>query len=123
MFSITERQIKEIARDRASLSKKGTDRSVHCGGTLVEGDCRWIWGQSASVPFFESRWPRRIEAAILAARHFEGVTFLQPGEEDRVLGALPVDALPPDPEIFETLDLWGIRSLSELARLPENGRG
>jgi protein ImuB len=61
------------------------------------------------------------EAAILAARHLPGLTFIQPGEEIRVLGGLSIDCLPPDPEIFQTLDLWGIRSLAELARLPENG--
>ena len=61
------------------------------------------------------------EAAILAARHFPGYTFLPPGEEAARLGALPLDCLPPDPEIFQTLALWGIRSLAGLARLPENG--
>ncbi len=62
-----------------------------------------------------------IEAAVLAACHFNGVTRIQPGDEPRVLGALPIDALPPDPEIFETLEMWGIRTLADLARLPENG--
>jgi len=61
------------------------------------------------------------EAAILAARHLPGLTFIPPGEETNILGALSIDCLPPDPEIFQTLDLWGIRSLAELARLPENG--
>ena len=61
-----------------------------------------------------------IEAAILAARNLPGYTFLPPGEEARVLGALLIDALPPDPELFETFDVWGIRSLEDLARLPEN---
>jgi protein ImuB len=60
------------------------------------------------------------EAAILAARNLPGYTFIAPGEETRVLGALPIDALPPDPELFETFHLWGIRSLEDLARLPEN---
>lgn len=62
-----------------------------------------------------------IEAAILAARNFPGRTFLAPGEEARVLGALSIDCLPPDPEFFQTLDRWGIRSLGEIARLPEDG--
>ncbi len=61
-----------------------------------------------------------VEAAILAARNLPGYTFIPPGEEARVLGALLIDALPPDPELFETFDLWGIRSLEDLARLPEN---
>jgi protein ImuB len=58
-----------------------------------------------------------VEAAVLAARHFEGVTMVEP----ETLGSLPIDSLPPDPEIFETFDMWGIRSLAELARLPEKG--
>ncbi len=67
-----------------------------------------------------------IEAAVLAARNFPGRTFIPPGEESRVLGPLSIDCLPPDPEIFQTeifkiLDLWGVRSLADLARLPENG--
>ena len=62
-----------------------------------------------------------IEAAVLAARNFPGFTFLPPGNEARILGVLPVDALPPDPEIFQTFDLWGVRSLADLARLPEKG--
>jgi protein ImuB len=61
------------------------------------------------------------EAAILAARNFPGLTFLEPGEEAGVLGALPIACLPPDPGIFETLTLWGIRSLAGLAALPETG--
>ncbi len=60
------------------------------------------------------------ETAILAARNLPGYTFIAPGDEARVLGALLIDALPPDPEIFETFDLWGIRSLADLARLPDD---
>ncbi len=62
-----------------------------------------------------------VEAAILAARNLPGYTFIAPGDEDRVLGSLTIDALPPDPEVFQTLDLWGVHSLADLARLPENG--
>ena len=51
-----------------------------------------------------------VEAAVIAARN--------PG---RPLTELPIDALPPDPEIFQILDLWGIRTLGDLARLPESG--
>ncbi len=62
-----------------------------------------------------------VEAAILAARNFPGQTFGPPGEEARVLGGLSIDCLPPDPEIFQTLDRWGIHTLGEIARLPEDG--
>jgi len=60
------------------------------------------------------------EAAILAARNLPGYTFIPPGEEARVLGRLSIDALPPDPELFETFHLWGIRSLADLSRLPDD---
>jgi protein ImuB len=60
------------------------------------------------------------EAAILAARNLPGYTFIPHGQEARVLGALSIDALPPDPELFETFHLWGIRSLEDLARLPQD---
>jgi protein ImuB len=62
-----------------------------------------------------------IDAALIAARHFDRVIRIEAGDEARVLGPLPIDVLPPDPEIFETLDMWGIRTLGEFARLPENG--
>jgi protein ImuB len=50
-----------------------------------------------------------IEAAILAARH-----------RTTDLGSLPVDVLAPDLAIFETFDMWGIPTLADLARLPED---
>ena len=62
-----------------------------------------------------------IEAAILAARNLPGFTFIAPGEEARILGPLSLDSLPPDPELFQTLELWGIRSLADLAKLPDQG--
>src|SRR5882724_5716556 len=70
------------------------------------------------------------EAAILAARHFPGYTFLEPGDEARVLGALPLDCLidAQNPErtadalcAFKILDSWGVHTLGHLARLPEKG--
>lgn len=74
------------------------------------------------------------ETAILAARNLPGFTFIPPGDECRILGCLPIDCLPEahslhvalcakrnDPEIFQTLDLWGIRTLADLARLPDDG--
>ena len=57
------------------------------------------------------------EAAILAARHLPGFTLV----EENTLDALPIDALPPDPEIFQALELWGIRTLSEFVHLPDTG--
>jgi protein ImuB len=62
-----------------------------------------------------------VEAAILAAKNLPGVTILEPGRETEILGPMPLDVLPPDPELFQAFDLWGIRTLADLARLPEHG--
>ena len=61
------------------------------------------------------------DTAMLAARHFRGITLIPPGHEADRLGALPVHVLPAEPELIETLDRWGIRTLAELAALPELG--
>lgn len=60
-------------------------------------------------------------AAVLAARHLPGVTILAPGEAARVLAGVPVGALPASPEVLLTLERWGVRTLGELAALPEMG--
>src|SRR6202041_2847243 len=59
-----------------------------------------------------------IEAAILAARGFSGISILSPGEEAAWLGVLPVRTVSSDAEILETLDRWGIGTLRALAELP-----
>ncbi|MEO8025794.1 MAG: hypothetical protein ABI823_04950 [Bryobacteraceae bacterium] len=60
------------------------------------------------------------DTAILAARHLPGVTILAPGETS-ALGELPIESLPVGDELYDTLSRWGIRSLGDLARLPETG--
>ena len=77
------------------------------------------------------------DAAIQAARFFNGVTFFAPGEELTGLGDLPITALcfelvgvtekkragrpRSQEEILETLRLWGIRTFREFAELPVAG--
>ncbi|HUK86416.1 MAG TPA: DNA polymerase Y family protein [Terriglobales bacterium] len=58
------------------------------------------------------------EAARHAARGFPGITVIAPGQETARLGPLPVDILEPPPEILETLDRWGVRTLRARAALP-----
>jgi protein ImuB len=91
VISLTPRQLAERAWERISVEQEGVRVAV------------------AST----------VEAAILAAHHLPGCTFLAPGDEARMLGGLPIDCLPPDPEIFETLDGWGVHTLTDLGRLPE----
>ena len=58
------------------------------------------------------------DAAICAARGFGGITVLNRGTEAKRLGELPLDVLFPSPEIRETLERWGIRTLGAFAKLP-----
>jgi protein ImuB len=58
------------------------------------------------------------DAALCAARGFPGITIIAPGEEAMRLGSLPIDVLEPLPEIFDTLESWGIRTFKELGLLP-----
>jgi len=59
-----------------------------------------------------------IEAAILAARGFPGITLIPAGEEALRLGRLPVGVLSPSVEVLETLERWGVRTCAALAALP-----
>jgi protein ImuB len=70
-------------------------------------------GLSASVAIASN-----IEAAILAARGFPGITAIPEDGEAEYLGALPVETLPASVEIIETLERWGIRTCKALAALP-----
>ena len=59
-----------------------------------------------------------IEAAVLAARGFAGITIIPAGEECARLGGLPIRTLCTDVEVLETLERWGVHCLRELAALP-----
>ncbi len=62
------------------------------------------------------------DTAILAAHFFAGITFTSPGEESARIGELPIEALSPiNFSILETLRLWGIRTFSDLGKLPPAG--
>ena len=63
-----------------------------------------------------------LEAALIAARGFPGVTIVEEGKEAETLGGLPVEVLFADVSaeepMLETFRRWGIRYLRELATLP-----
>lgn len=61
------------------------------------------------------------DTALLTARHIGGVNVIPPGREADRLGGLPVEVLPTEPELIETLHTWGVRTLAELAALPALG--
>jgi protein ImuB len=69
------------------------------------------------------------DTAIHSARSFKGVTVIPAGEEALQLGTLPLKMLDYSladiekerGEIEETLELWGLRTFSDFARLPLAG--
>src|SRR5688572_3482144 len=88
------------------------------------------------------------DAALHAARFFEGITFISPGEELTSLGELPIQNLSPTckvqatpthnsslnkqtldeqkrheeiQKILETLTMWGVRTFRDFANLPVAG--
>ncbi len=61
-----------------------------------------------------------LHAAMCMARSSpKSIAILQPGTEETFLARLPLDALSPGETEAETLALWGIRTVGELAALPE----
>src|SRR3989442_4113146 len=59
-----------------------------------------------------------MDAAVCAARGFGGITVLNHGTEANRLSDLPPAVLSASPEILETLERWGIRTLGAFAKLP-----
>jgi protein ImuB len=58
-------------------------------------------------------------AARVAASLPDSPAVVPEGEEAAFLAPLPLERLAPEIEIAETLERWGIRSIGELAKLPE----
>jgi protein ImuB len=75
----------------------------------------WRAGNGANVAVAAN-----VETAILAARNFNGVTVIC-GQERDAIAPLGIEALPLSPEMWETLDSWGIRTLADFAKLPPLG--
>jgi protein ImuB len=66
------------------------------------------------------------DTAVIAASHRKGLTLIPQGKETNRLGEFPIGVLEKfldkeKLEILDTLDRWGIKTLGELAELPELG--
>src|SRR5215208_849122 len=70
------------------------------------------------------------DAAIHAASHLKGITYVAPGEELTCLGDFAIERLDHSlvnvekkvaAEILETLRLWGVRTFGDFASLPVSG--
>lgn len=90
-----------------------------------EGDSESRLGRAVISSVEKAGLPARfgIAASKLAARVAAGLpdspTVVAEGEETRFLAPLPLGKLAPQVEIAETLDRWGIKSIGDLANLPE----
>ena len=61
------------------------------------------------------------DAAIHAARGIRGITTIPPGKEAAALAHLALNLLGGSPQLAELLDLWGIRTFGDFAKLPPLG--
>jgi protein ImuB len=61
------------------------------------------------------------DSAVLAAANFSGVTVVPPGKEAEYLGKIPLARVPMGEELRRTLELWGLRTLEDVAALPPIG--
>jgi protein ImuB len=61
------------------------------------------------------------DAAVHAARGLNGVTTIATGEEAAVLAPLSLHLLGSSPDVALLLDLWGIRTFGQFAKLPPLG--
>ena len=62
---------------------------------------------------------QNFHVAVALARSARGISLAQAGQERQCLAGLPVTLLPMTEEQRETLATWGIRSMGELAQLPD----
>jgi len=111
-------RLESAAADTVVLDANGLSRLFGTPAELAGAIARRAaeMGLSASVGIASTP-----EAAVHAARGFRGVTVAPPGREAELLGKLPVEALTATPEAAGTLARWGVKTLRELAALPEEG--
>ena len=116
-------RVEDVAPDTLLLDVSGLEKLV---GPLMK-IAREISRRATDVGFETNvAVASTLEAALLAANGFSGVTVVPDGKEAEVLGSLPVDVLfagetgsENSEEFLETFRRWGIRKFRELAALPK----
>jgi protein ImuB len=99
------------------LDISGTERLFGPPETLAERlrTALATAGLRASIAVSSNFHAARIKAAAT-----RGITVIRPGQEATALGRLPLAVLDLTEDHAETLAIWGIRTLGELAALPES---
>jgi len=110
-------RVEDTAPDAVALDIDGLERMFGPPPALAERIVRLASDAGLRVEVGVASNP---DAAVCAARGLGGIAVIPAGQEARLLAALPVSLLfASAAEIEETLRLWGIRTLGELAALPE----
>jgi protein ImuB len=116
---------------------------VRSGTVVIDVDgCELLFGSAYQLANEIARRAQELEtavsvavaanpdAAIHAATHLKGITFVSAGEELTCLGSFPIERLDYSlagvekeaaAEILETLRLWGVRTFADFAALPVAG--
>ncbi len=98
------------------LDIAGTERLFGAPAALAERMREALAGVGFRVSIAVSA---NFETALLKAAATNGISIIAEGEEAAALGPLPVDSLEMDAQSLEIWQIWGIRTLGELALLPE----
>src|SRR4029078_8205849 len=116
---------------------------VRAGTVVIDIDgCELLFGSAYQLANEIARRAQELEntvsvavaanpdAAIHAATHLKGISFVSAGEEFTCLGDFPIERLAHSlvgiekqvaAEILETLRLWGVRTFADFAALPVAG--
>ena len=116
-FSPRLESVDESTACACVLDITGTERLFGPPHTLAERlrDSLASAGLRASVSVSVNFDTARMKAATT-----RGITVIPPGHEAVALAKLPLDALALDEDPYETFAIWGIRTLADLAALPES---
>jgi protein ImuB len=108
-------QIEDTAEDAIVLDLSGLDHLFHAGEEIAARLMQLSFG-CGLLP--NVAIASNIEAALLAARGFTGITVIPPGKESQYLSRLPACVLPLSGETAETLSRWGVHTCGAFAELP-----
>ncbi|MEP7367100.1 MAG: hypothetical protein ABI972_27895 [Acidobacteriota bacterium] len=110
--------VEQTLADTVVFSIDGLERLIGTPHQIASEICRCGAARGISANLAIASNP---DTAMLVARNRHGVTVMAPGREADTLAGLPISALEADPAVIETFKSWGIRTLAELAALPEMG--
>lgn len=110
--------VERTAPDTALFSIEGLERLMGAPHQIASEICRCAAAQGIVGSLAIAPDP---DTAVLLAQNRPGVTIVPRGGEAGALASLPIESLPASSDMLETFDSWGVRTLADLAALPELG--